>query len=366
MNAPPRTAADWLDGLLRQAVDARAADLHVEPIEPGCRIRARIDGTLLELPPPPERFAAAIVSRIKILANLDIAETRLPQDGRFGFDVDGRKVDFRVSVLPVQNAESLTLRLLDHDAERLDLFRLGFSPENLEALLRTLRHPHGLVVAVGPTGSGKSTTLNAILRHLNEPERKIVSIEDPVEYEIDGVLQLHANEPGGTGFGEALRAFLRHDPDVILIGEIRDPETARIAIQAALTGHLVLCTLHAADAASVPERFVDMGIEPYLPAATLRATFAQRLLRLRCPRCEGAGCDSCNGTGRKGRRAIFELLVVNPEIREAIAQNRPPETLRELSRKNGMRSLTEAANELRRQDLVDANEIRSALGSPHR
>ena len=332
--------------LITVAVDQRGSDIHVEPFENDLRIRIRIDGALVEQEPLPRRTAAAIVSRLKLMAGLDIAERRLPQDGRLKFAVRGKNIDFRVATTPTLHGESVVLRILDRGGVALDFAALGFAPEPLAAFLKQLDRPNGIILVTGPTGSGKTTTLYAALEHLNRPSRKIVTVEDPVEYQIHGVNQIQVRPQIGLDFAGVLRSTLRHDPDVIMIGEIRDLETAQIAVQAALTGHLVLSTAHTNGTIATITRLIDLGVADYLIASTLGAVVAQRLVRVLCRECRephplppelaaeiglaalagtgrptvfrAVGCPACLGRGYRGRIGLFELMVVTPEMRERI------------------------------------------------
>jgi len=360
--------------VLTQAIRDKAADIHFEPFEHEFRIRYRIDGALYDMTPPPRHLALPIASRLKVMANLNIAERRVAQDGRIQFTLAGqggegsRTVDLRVSTLPTQFGESIVLRVLDQSAVQLDLSQLGLPERIYDALGEIIRRPNGILIVTGPTGSGKTTTLYAALRAINAPEAKLLSVEDPVEYEIDGIMQVPVNAPIGLTFASALRAFLRQDPDVIMIGEIRDLETAQVAIQASLTGHLVFTTLHTNDAAGAITRLVDMGVEPFLISSTVSAVLAQRLLRRICPHCKtayqpseallasegidpqltagrpfyrGAGCAHCHGTGYLGRLGIFEWLPMSEEIREQVLMRGPTLGLRKTAIAQGMRTLRE-------------------------
>ncbi len=356
--------------VLARAVRDHASDIHFEPFETEFRIRYRIDGALHELAPPPKAFALPIASRIKVLAHLNIAERRLPQDGRIKVTLAGRAVDLRVSTLPTQFGESVVLRVLDQSAVQLDLAQLGMPPDVLAGVTATLRRPNGIFVVTGPTGSGKTTTLYSGLRLIDTPDSKLLTAEDPVEYELEGVMQVPVNPPVGLTFPSALRSFLRQDPDVIMVGEMRDLETAQVAIQASLTGHLVLSTLHTNDAAGAVTRLIDMGIEPFLIASTLEAVLAQRLVRRLCPSCRehytppaellnqigftnqraapsrffrGRGCDACAQTGYRGRFGIFEWLPITEEIRELVLAQASALTIRETAITHGMRPLRESA-----------------------
>lgn len=346
-----------------------ASDIHFEPFEDEFKIRIKADGTLYEMVPPPRHLATAITTRIKVLANLDIAEKRLPQDGRIRLMVAGHPVDFRVSVLPTMFGESVVCRILDKSVISLDLNNVGMNEHLLTQFRKVIEKPNGIVLVTGPTGSGKTTTLYAALSELNVITEKLMTTEDPVEYEIDGIVQMPIDAEIGNTFAQCLRSILRQDPDKILVGEIRDRETAEIAVQASLTGHLVFSTLHTNDAPSTITRLRDMGIPEFLITATLQAILAQRLVRKICPDCrvpyrpteeqlaeldltpkdvegksffQGAGCGTCNNTGYKGRTAIHEFLTVNEEIRELIVHNASVAQIREAAQRNGMISLRDA------------------------
>jgi type IV pilus assembly protein PilB len=354
--------------VLLQAIRDQASDIHFEPFEDEYKMRYRIDGVLFEMVPPPKYVAMAIASRIKVMANLDIAERRVPQDGRIELLVQGRPVDLRVSVLPTMFGESVVLRVLDRSQVNLDLEQLGFREEELTIVRQLIKKPHGIIIVTGPTGCGKTTTLYSALRELNSPEVKILTSEDPVEYDLDGMIQVQIKTDIGLTFARCLRSFLRQDPDIILVGEIRDLETAQISVQASLTGHLVFSTLHTNDAPSSIARLIDLGLEPFLVTATLEAIVAQRLVRRICLNCKeeyqpseaqlmeldlkpedvagrvfyyGRGCDYCNNTGYKGRQALFELLLMDDEHRELIMTNASTSVLRAEARKRGMRTLRE-------------------------
>ena len=354
--------------LLLEALDTRASDVHLESYQNGLRVRYRVDGVLQDAIAPPPRLAAAVVSRLKIMAELDIAERRVPQDGRIRLRMHDRQVDVRVSTLPTLHGESVVLRLLDKESGRIDLEALGMGPDTLVRFDKVIAKPHGIVLSTGPTGSGKTTTLYAAVDRIRTGREKILTVEDPVEYELPGVPQVPVNEKVGLTFANALRALLRQDPDVMLVGEIRDQETADIATHAALTGHLVLSTLHTNDAATALTRLVDLGIEPYLVASTVEAVLAQRLVRRICESCrrpveltaeqraalgdaaselgevwEGEGCEQCRGTGYSGRTGIYELLVMEPEIREAVLGDTTISAgrLQVLAREAGMKLLRE-------------------------
>jgi type IV pilus assembly protein PilB len=354
--------------VLLQAIRDAASDIHFEPFEDEFKMRYRIDGVLFEMVPPPKYVAMAISSRIKVMANLDIAERRLPQDGRVELLVEGRPVDLRVSVLPTMFGESVVLRVLDRKQVDLDLEQIGLREEELGVFRQLIGKPHGIIIVTGPTGSGKTTTLYSALRELNVPGVKILTSEDPVEYDIDGMVQVQVKSDIGLTFARCLRHFLRQDPDIILVGEVRDLETAQIAVQSSLTGHLVFSTLHTNDAPSSIARLLDLGLEPFLITATLEAIIAQRLVRKICENCKeeyvpteaqlmelgltpedvagrtfyyGRGCDYCNNTGYKGRTAIFEAMVLDDELRDLIMKHASTGVLREEARKRGMRTLRE-------------------------
>ncbi|MFN9430553.1 MAG: GspE/PulE family protein, partial [Acidobacteriota bacterium] len=346
--------------MIATAVEARASDIHIEPFEKEFRIRFRIDGVLQNQEPPPREMKAAIISRLKLMAKLNIAERRLPQDGRIKIKTLGREVDLRVSTLPTLYGESVVMRILDRSATGFyDLRSLGFDDQMLSLMEHFTELPHGIFLVTGPTGSGKSTTLYSALKRANKSERKIITIEDPVEYQMDGINQIHVNPAIGLTFAAGLRHIVRQDPDVIMVGEIRDRETADIAIRAALTGHFVYSTLHTNDAPSAITRLTDMGVENYLLTSSIVAVLAQRLVRRICQQCKtrngeaitplgatvpvfrGAGCENCLGTGYHGRIAIFELMQLNEEIRRLIMRNEDASVLTEAARRNGMRNLRE-------------------------
>jgi type IV pilus assembly protein PilB len=355
-----------LNLVLLQAIKEKASDIHFEPFEDEFKMRYRVDGVLYEMIPPPPHLAIAISSRIKVMSNLDIAERRLPQDGRIELVVDSNPVDLRVSVLPTMFGESVVMRVLDRSNVQLDLEKVGLRDEDLTDVRSLMRKPNGIVIVTGPTGSGKTTTLYAALNELNQITEKILTAEDPVEYDIDGLCQVQINEDVGLTFAKALRAFLRQDPDIILIGEMRDLETGQIAVQASLTGHLVFSTLHTNDAPSSIARLVDLGLEPFLVTATLEGIVAQRLVRRICLHCKepykpseeelmelqlslddvegrsffrGRGCEHCNHTGFLGRMALFEIMVMYDEIKELVMQHASTNVLRREARKRGMRTL---------------------------
>ena len=354
---------------IMRAVEARASDIHIEPFDDKTRVRYRIDGVLREVDAPPNRLRAAIVSRIKIMAKLDIAERRLPQDGRIKLANRGNPIDLRVSTVPTMHGEGVVLRVLDRQGVTLDFARLGIEGKNLKSFLDILERPHGIFLVTGPTGSGKTTTLYAALVRLNSPDEKIITVEDPVEYQLDGINQIQVRAGIGLGFADVLPHILRHDPNIIMIGEIRDVGTAQIAVQAALTGHLVLSTLHTNDAAGTLARLLDMGVEDYLLTSTLNGVAAQRLVRTLCPHCRRRepalpelvqqlglerysadpeitlyrpqGCEKCNDTGFFGRTGVVEILEVNDEIRRLILQHAEAGELRRAAIASGMQSMYE-------------------------
>jgi len=355
-----------LNLVLMQAIRDKASDIHFEPFENEYKMRYRIDGVLYEMIPPPKHIAAAISSRIKVMANLDIAERRLPQDGRISLTVQGNPIDLRVSVLPTMFGESVVLRVLDRSQMSLDVEKIGLRQEDLTAVRQLIHKPNGIVIVTGPTGSGKTTTLYSCLSELNDIESKLITTEDPVEYDIDGIIQVQMKADIGLTFAKCLRSILRQDPDIIMVGEIRDLETAEIAAQSALTGHLVFTTLHTNDAPSSVARLLDLGVEPFLITATVEGIIAQRLVRKICEHCKtafepseeqlmelslspedikgkkffyGRGCDRCNRTGYRGRTAIFEIMAFNDQLRELIMNHASTNVLRGAAQKAGMRLL---------------------------
>ena len=349
-----------VSAMIAEAIEKRASDIHIEPFEKEFRVRFRVDGVLFNQEPPPRELKAAIISRLKLMAKLNIAERRLPQDGRIKIKVVGREVDLRVSTLPTLYGESVVMRLLDRSAgDFYDLRRLGFDDHMLARMEHFTSLPHGIFLVTGPTGSGKSTTLYSALKRINLPDKKIITIEDPVEYQMDGINQIHVNPQIGLTFASGLRHIVRQDPDVIMVGEIRDRETADVAIRAALTGHLVFSTLHTNDAPSAITRLTDMGVENYLITSSLVAVLAQRLVRVICPHCKqpngrvmspesesvltwrGAGCLECNGRGYASRMGIFEMMDVTDEMRKLIMNNADASVLTRTARQNGMRNLRE-------------------------
>jgi general secretion pathway protein E len=338
-----------LNALLTQAARDGASDIHIEPYERHSSVRFRIDGTLREVVQPNRALHAALISRLKIMAELDIAEKRLPQDGRISLRLGSKAVDVRVSTLPSAHGERAVLRLLDKSEAQLTLEAVGMQGRVLQQVEQLISQPHGILLVTGPTGSGKTTTLYAALQRLDAAHNNIMTVEDPIEYELSGVGQTQVNSKIDLTFAKALRAILRQDPDVIMIGEIRDFETAQIAIQASLTGHLVLATLHTNDAASAVTRLTDMGVEPFLLSSSLLGVLAQRLVRQRCKACGGAGCDTCGQTGYAGRTGIFELLVASDEIRAQIHQGAAESELRATALRQGMVLMRDDG-----QRLVDA------------
>jgi len=356
----------YVDLVLAQAIADRASDIHFEPFETEFKIRYRVDGALYEMAPPPIHLALPVISRIKVMSNMNIAERRLPQDGRIQLTTAGRQVDLRVSSLPTQYGESVVLRVLDRSTVNLSLKALGMPEYIYNYILETIQKPNGIFIVTGPTGSGKTTTLYACLNEINTMDSKILSAEDPVEYDIEGIIQVPIQEGIGLNFARVLRAFLRQDPDRIMVGETRDVETAQISIQASLTGHLVFTTLHTNDAPGAITRLIDMGVEPFMISASIEAVLAQRLIRRICPKCRtpyepneavlsqlglsphdigdknfyyGKGCDSCNHTGYKGRKGIYELLDISDPIRELINERSPSVVLRQKAIELGMQTL---------------------------
>lgn len=383
--------------LLREAFHEGASDVHLEAREEELRVRFRVDGTLREVTTPPKRYQAAVVSRIKLLADMDITERRRPQDGRIQMEADGRAVDLRVSTVPTLHGESVVMRILDKDSIRIPLEELGFAPGTLGRFESLVETPHGILLVTGPTGSGKTTTQYAALEKRNAPEMKIVTVEDPVEYRLPGVNQTAVNPGIGLSFASALRSLLRQDPDIIMVGEMRDLETARIAIQAALTGHLVFSTLHTNDAASGITRLLEIGIESYLVPATVSGILAQRLVRTVCEQCaepvegaegeemlrtvvppgldegdggggegtrlrRGRGCSACDGTGYRGRTGIFELLEMDEGLRAAVHRGASAQTVRRLAREAGMRTLREDGYRKVRRGVTTLEEVLRVTG----
>jgi type IV pilus assembly protein PilB len=356
----------FVDLILFQAIESRASDIHFEPFENEFKIRYRVDGALYEMAPPPRHLALPVISRVKVMANMNIAERRLPQDGRIQKNIAGRMVDLRVSTLPTQFGESVVLRVLDRSTVNLDLLALGLPNNIYDYIIEIIHRPNGIFIVTGPTGSGKTTTLYSCLKKINTIDSKLLTAEEPVEYDLEGIVQVPVNEAIGLTFARALRAFLRQDPDHIMVGETRDLETAQISIQASLTGHLVFTTLHTNDAPGAITRLIDMGVEPFLISATLEAVLGQRLLRSICPQCRttyqpgeallaqlglspgdlskknfyyGKGCDACNQTGYKGRKGIYELMKITDPLRELINERAPAVTLKEKAIELGMVTL---------------------------
>ncbi len=372
--------------VLRDAIELRASDIHLEPFEDEFRIRYRIDGVLQDVPVPAQlkRFQPAIVSRVKILSHLNIAEKRLPQDGRIKIRVDDAEVDIRVSVIPMLHGEAVVMRLLRQNATLRGMAELGMDTREYKCFQHVLELPHGIILVTGPTGSGKTSTLYTALNEINDSVRKIITIEDPVEYQLKGVNQIQVSEKAGLTFARGLRSILRHDPDVILVGEIRDKETAQIAVQASLTGHLVFSTLHTNDAPGAVTRLVDMGVEPYLVASSLEAVLAQRLVRVLCKQCKevdnspttqalkaqlgipaettlykSVGCRACRNTGFHGRRAIFEWMDSDNEIRQLVLRNASSDQIRDAARRAGMKTLAEDGWRLVRLGVTTVDEVLS-------
>lgn len=370
--------------MLLMGIKDRASDIHFEPFEDEYKIRMRCDGTLYEMVPPPRHLAAAISSRIKVMSNLDIAERRLPQDGRIELNVGGNPVDLRVSILPTMFGESVVIRVLDRTVVSLDLEKVGMEPLMLAQFRELIHKPNGIVLVTGPTGAGKTTTLYSALNELNQVTDKIITTEDPVEYEIDGIIQCPINHEIDLTFASALRSILRQDPDIILVGEIRDLETAQIAVQASLTGHMVFSTLHTNDAPSTITRMKDMGVPTFLITATVEAILAQRLVRRICAQCReetrpttemlyelglspeqlsekkfyrGRGCDACNNTGYKGRVGLFELMIMNDDLRDLIMRNAPTDDVRRVAQSYGMTTLRDAGMNFAYQGVTTLDEV---------
>ena len=370
--------------LILNAVDMRASDIHFEPFEKEFKVRYRIDGVLHDVESPPARLQAAITSRVKIMAKLDIAERRLPQDGRIKLKVGEKEIDFRVSTIPTLHGESLVMRILDRESLVLDFKKLGFPGDLLSNWKELIRQPYGMVLVTGPTGSGKTSTLYTTLAKINSSETKIITLEDPVEYQLRGVNQIHVNRKIGLTFANGLRAIVRQDPDIILVGEIRDKETAEIAIQSALTGHLLFSTLHTNDAAGAVTRLLDMGVENFLLSSTLLGILAQRLVRVNCPHCketvvpdsklihsmrlspdqidgvtfvQGKGCEECRHTGYIGRTAIFEYLPVDDDIRREINASSSTEAIKKVATGKGLRTLRQDGWEKVKEGITTLSEV---------
>jgi type IV pilus assembly protein PilB len=365
--------------LLMEAINGRASDIHLEPRRTHLEVRYRIDGELQHVRNIPRNLTAACISRIKVMADMDIAERRIPQDGRITIRVEGRQVDLRVSTLPIQHGERVVLRILDRDRSLRKLDELGFSPHNLSVFRWLLQRPNGIILVTGPTGSGKTTTLYAALREVQSVARNIITCEDPIEYELEGINQSNVNEKAGLTFAAQLRAILRQDPDVVLVGEIRDQETAEIACRAAMTGHLVLSTLHTNDAVSALPRLIDMGVEPFLISSALAGVLAQRLVRVICPHCKqeyepslaeiqvigrpleklyrGAGCSACGGRGYQGRISVHEVLVVDEEIRAMTIERMPSSRILEAALRKGMIPMSQDGIEKAVQGITTLEEV---------
>jgi type IV pilus assembly protein PilB len=371
-----------VDLILKQAIDERASDIHIEPFKDKIGLRYRIDGVLHEIPPPAKHLHLPIISRLKILAKLDIAEKRLPQDGGFSVRFEGRSIDLRVSVMPTVYGEKVVLRILDKEGVALDLAQMGFVAQQLELFRKAIRMPYGLVFLTGPTGSGKSTTLYAVLNEIKTPTKNIVTVEDPVEYHMEGINQVQIKPEIGLTFASALRSFLRQDPDIMMVGEVRDLETAQICVRSALTGHLVLSTLHTNDAPSAINRLIDIGVEPYLLMPSLVLIVAQRLVRRLCPHCKEAyeptpeeresfnltqdliykakGCDKCNHIGYKGRTCIGEVLFVDDQMRTHIVAGVNSQEIKKAARERGMLTLYECGLKKVQEGITSLEEALSA------
>jgi len=372
-----------VDLIIRQAIKERASDVHIEPFKDKINLRYRIDGVLCEISPPPKHLHAAIISRIKILCKMDIAEKRLPQDGAFMMMMEGRSIDFRVSSVPSIYGEKIVIRILDKSAALLDLGRLGFHPAALQAFRQVIRDPYGLILITGPTGSGKSTTLYAALNEINSPTKNILTIEDPVEYRLEGVNQIQIKPSIGLTFAAGLRAFMRQDPDIIMVGETRDLETAEICVRASLTGHLVFSTLHTNDAPSAVSRLVDIGVASYLLSSTISLVVAQRLIRQLCERCKeayepiqeirdrfhiteellyrGKGCEHCASSGFRGRLGVYEVMTLDRELRDAIAKGSPAHVLKDLAAAQGMSMLWDEGLKKVRAGLTSLEELEGVV-----
>ena len=370
--------------IINEAIKRRTSDIHIEPLENKFRLRYRVDGVLHEVSGPPKRLQGSVLSRVKFMAGMDIAEKRMPQDGRIKVRVDDREIDLRVSSLPGIHGESIVMRILDKSSFMVGIEDLGFLPDQRKAIETLIKLPNGIMLITGPTGSGKTTTLYAILSHINQRERKVITIEDPVEYQLDGVNQLQVKPLIGLTFVAGLRSMLRQAPDIIMVGEIRDLETAEIAIQSALTGHLIISTLHTNDAPSAVTRLSDMGVKPYLVASTVQGVLAQRLVRTVCASCRkpykpseeerialsldqkkdgdlelyrGTGCPACGDTGFKGRMGIYEVLALTDELRELILSNAPSSEIYKKARESGMRTLKEDGIEKVKRGLTTIEEV---------
>jgi type IV pilus assembly protein PilB len=373
-----------VNSLITDAVRKGASDIHIEPYERSMRVRFRIDGVLHEMMAPPFRFKPAIISRLKIMAELDIAERRVPQDGRIKIKVLNRTIDLRVSSLPTIFGEKIVMRILDKANLNIDLERLGFEPQAMGVFLPAIKNPYGMVLVTGPTGSGKTTTLYSALSRINTPEVNVMTAEDPVEYNLDGINQVLVNDDIGLTFSAALKAFLRQDPNIVMVGEIRDYDTASIAVKAALTGHLVLSTLHTNDAPSTIGRMIDMGIEPFLVSSSVNLVLAQRLVRRICASCrrpiqlnpevlrelqldpqeaagamlsDGAGCVDCNNTGYRGRQGVYEVMALTPRLRDLILERAPASEVKQAAIEGGMLTLRRDALEKLKRGITTAEEV---------
>lgn len=370
-----------VEQIIQEAIEAGVSDIHIEPFEKKYRLRFRLDGVLQKVADLQANQKEAMVSRVKIMADLDIAEKRRPQDGRIKFRAkDGKEIDLRVSILPTQHGEKIVLRILDKSQLQLQLESLGFDKEILQSFQKAIHNPYGMVLVTGPTGSGKTTSLYAALNELNTEEVNITTIEDPIEYNLEGINQTQVHEEIGLSFAHVLRSILRQDPNIIMVGEIRDKQTAEIAIRSALTGHMVFSTLHTNDAASAVSRLVDMGVEPFLLASSIRLVMAQRLVRKICSQCievykpdpqllkdigleelreynRGAGCEECNNTGYKGRTALIELLVFDGEITEKVLQNADSGEIKQLAKKIGMKTLRQSGIEKIKNSVTTVEEV---------
>jgi type II secretory ATPase GspE/PulE/Tfp pilus assembly ATPase PilB-like protein len=366
-----------VDLIIRQAIDEHASDIHIEPFKDKISLRYRIDGKLYEIPPPTKYLHLPIISRIKILSKLDIAEKRLPQDGAFLVRMEDRTIDLRVSTIPTIYGEKVVLRILDRSAIVLNIDQLGFDAKQVEQIRKVIKSPYGLVFLTGPTGSGKTTTLYAILNEVKGPTKNIITIEDPVEYKLDGVNQVQVKPEIGLTFANALKSILRHDPDVMMIGEVRDLETAELAIRTALTGHLIFSTLHTNDACSGATRLIDIGIEPYLVASSVNAFISQRLIRVICPDCKterkdykglpeyfknvniyyGKGCDKCKSIGYRGMTAIYEILTIDEAIEDLILKKSSVAQIKKLATERGFKSLLDAGIERVKAGVTTPEEV---------
>ncbi|MEN1759275.1 type II secretion system ATPase GspE [Anoxynatronum sibiricum] len=369
-----------LNSVIRQAIKMKASDIHIEPLERSLRVRFRIDGDLQEIMKPQKASHSAVVTRIKIMGKMDIAEKRVPQDGRVEMEIDGREIDMRLAVMPTVYGEKIVIRLLDRSAILLSKDQLGFNENNMKTFDRIIQHPHGIILVTGPTGSGKTTTLYTVLQELNKIDKNIITVEDPVEYRINGINQSQVNVKAGLTFASGLRSILRQDPDIIMIGEIRDTETAQIAVRAAITGHLVLSTLHTNDTVSTISRLIDMGIEPFLVSSSVVGIMAQRLVKRICPDCQaayepnekekellgldngvaiyrGKGCNACNHTGYRGRTGIHEILPMYDRIKTMIDERKPIESIRQQAMQSGMITLRQSCRQLVLSGITTVDEL---------